>query len=343
MKRFYTAALALWLLCVPVFAVNDADSDADTPDGTEVEINTEADSEMGVVAASDIDMNYVGQLNSFTGMPTYRSGADENTQVYLSESISYDRDTGMFLYSAPGVAQCVSATVMDGMITTRQVSIEAPAGLTVELYRDGELDDQVLSQIEEPGSYALNVMSPTNGASTVLHFTIISDCSGKVELYRMPTDFLVTKLTLNGEETEFNSTMVDFSQEGDYEVVYLCYPTGVSYSLDVTVDHTPPEMTISGVKEDGTARGPVSISLSEDVVAASIYFEGTQQKFSEQVTQTGHYEVLAMDEAGNSATAEFTIMLYLNTTSIVFLALVLFLTAILAVYLIRYRKKMRVR
>lgn len=310
MKRILMAVLVLCALCVPVLA--------------------------------DVDIGYTGPIDPYTGDATESGTTERDNLLYVTDNISYDVQRARYLYSVDGIAQEITATVMDGMITTQTVMIEVPTGITAELYRDGIPDDQVMDNIREPGDYSLSVASPTLGVTSVLRFTIVNDHTG-ITSYRMPKEFLVMELSVNGEESEFDRTVVDFSQEGEYAMRYICYPTKVSYSLYLTVDHTPPELTIEGVDEKGTARNEVNVTPSEDVETVKLYFNGEEQRFTPTLTKTGYYEITATDEAGNSTTAAFTIMLYLNTTGMVFLAILALLIIILLIYLLRSRRKIRVR
>ena len=313
MKRILFSLLALWVLCVPVFA------------------------------APEIDIDYVGQIDPYTGEPVSSVGASEENRVFLEDGIVYDREEDVYVYTVSGTSYEVTSNVMDGMLTTKPVTIYVPEGITAELFRNGGQDNQSLDSIREPGSYVLKVTSYSGFSAALMHFNIVSDCTGAVELYRMPKDFLVTELLLNDEPIEFNTAMVNFTEEGRYTVTYMCYPTKVFYTLELTTDFTPPELSVNGVGEDGVARGPVGIYMSPDTVTREISFNGTPVRYSDEVTKMGYYEVAAEDEAGNRATAAFTIMLYLNTTSIAFIALVSILLIILVVYLLRYRNRMRVR
>ena len=313
MKRFCMIMLAVWLLCAPVLAVDE------------------------------IDIDFTGQIDSYTGEPAIGGNSYAENKVYLSDRISYDKTQRLFFYTVSGAGEGVTATVMDGMITTQPVSITVADGLSPTLYRDGEADVQPLSTIRNPGSYTLNLASADGGVVSLLSFTIVSETTGKLELYRMPEGFFVTNLLLNGEESDYDYSMVDFSEEGDYEVEYVCRDTGVTYHLQLTADHTPPTLTFSGVGEDGIARGPVSITNAGDAVSVTVLQDGEATRYSGELTDIGHYEVVAEDAAGNSVTYPFTIMLYLNATSIVFFVLLVVLLALLAVYLIRYRTRMRVR
>lgn len=126
-------------------------------------------------------------------------------------------------------------------------------------------------------------------------------------------------------------------------VDYRCARSGRTYTLEVLIDHTPPVLALEAV-ENGKARGPVSLAdLEEGAGAAISYNGGSWQGYQETLTKSGDYKVLVQDAAGNMTTYEFTIMIYFDANSMIFMALVAGVIAAVGVYLWLSRKRLRVR
>ena len=297
---------------------------------------------IGALAAGEIDMDYTGRVDTYTGAPVESAGAQVGSRVEVTDSVGYDRETGLFCYMVEGVSQELRASVMDGMITRNTVRIVLPTGVVASLYRDGAEDTQPLDSVSEPGNYVLNAKSGGGGTVQVFSFTIVGQYTGQVESYRMPSGFIVTELKIDGNESEFGDYAVNFTQEGVYELEYTCYKTGVDYSLSTIVDHTPPALELSGI-QDGVIRGVVRLPEVEEGAVLSVVKDGEVIGATGPLTQLGHYRVTVTDRAGNSTDEEFTIMLYFDISSIAFILLIAGLAVGLTAYLVKYRMSLRVR
>ena len=118
------------------------------------------------------------------------------------------------------------------------------------------------------------------------------------------------------------------------------------YKLDVTIDHTPPEITFEGLDEENNAKGPVTISGMSKDDTISILFndeEAVSLDSDNQVSETGYYHVVITDPAGNSVEKDFRILLYLNVSATLFI--IAFALVIVGVIVALYiaRKRLRVR
>lgn len=293
-------------------------------------------------AMADYDIDYSGPLDDVTGEPTQENQVvEKTTRVALGKNFYYDRNDRDFFYEvASGIE--IHSNIVDGMVTTDAVEIDAPNVVDVELYCNGEqVEDVNLSMIKEPGNYVLNVL---HGTSTTqpLHFTIVNRITGVLDSYRMPNQFAVTKVLLDGETRRFSTNEVDLSQEGKYQITYCCQPTGVSYHLDIQVDHTAPELKLESVV-NGIARGPVDLSDAGKDDTLTIMLDGKTIKKTDKLTQSGTYKVSIQDEAGNSNTYNFRIQVYFNWNSMVFAVLLVAVVVAVSAYLLWSRKRLRVR
>ena len=161
----------------------------------------------------------------------------------------------------------------------------------------------------------------------------------------MPEGFRITDVKRDGENVNWSRTYVDTSAEGRYLITYECPKTSVSYTLDVTVDTTPPELVLLGVDESGRARGPVSIEGKgeRDTLTVTKNGEPMSMLLSYTLTQSGRYVATITDEAGNSNAYSFAIMVYLDKNSRIFVVMFLAAVAAVAGIFFYHRKHLRVR
>ena len=135
------------------------------------------------------------------------------------------------------------------------------------------------------------------------------------------------------------------TQEGAYNIGYICSDSGVTYNLTLTVDHTPPQVTFEGLDENNKAKGPVTLMGLEEGDSVSIISGDDIKKLNmkSQITESGDYRVVVSDQAGNSIEKEFKIMVYLNIQAWMLFGFIFLLIVGLAIALTITRKKLRVR
>jgi hypothetical protein len=158
----------------------------------------------------------------------------------------------------------------------------------------------------------------------------------------LPAGFEFTEASLNGETIAFEQNYIKLTQEGEYNIQYRCMKTNVSYQLVLKTDFTGPVLSLENVV-DGRARGPVDISEAKNAAHISIYHDGEQISRKDVLTESGEYYIELADEAGNKTTYSFTILIYFDGNSWLFLFLVLGSCVGTIIYLIRARRHLRVR
>lgn len=293
--------------------------------------------------AADMDMDYTGPVDSVTGQGNYaQDGSEaEGDQIQLLDNVVYDRTQAAYVYTV-GNSEIVSS-VMDGMIVQDTVSIVPDSNLTVTLYCDGEeLTDADLGSISEPGSYVLQT-EVSGQSQQVMSFTLAGEASSTIDRYAVPTGFVVTAASRDGEEIGWEQGSVDMSTEGTYVIDYSCERAGISYVLNLKIDHTAPVLIIEGVDEDNLARGPVYLLNVEEGATVSIQHNNSWGGYQQKLTQSGEYRVRIQDAAGNSSDYYFTILIYFDSSSFVFIGLVLAVIAAVVGYVVLSRKRLRVR
>lgn len=261
-------------------------------------------------------------------------------QTAVSSSVIYDSAKQRYIYITEQGR--VEATVMDGMIVTGAVSVAAENSLPVTMYKDGErLEQSDMTSLTDSGYYVLQYTNKEGIPQTIMEFTIVPSLTGMIDHYALPAGFTVTSASRNGEELPASS-QIDMQTEGSYRITYMCQRTGVSYELDVDIDHTPPTLALEAVK-DGVARGPVDISDLEPGATVYMTLDGRQYNYREKLTRSGDYEIWVFDAAGNYSKYEFTIMVYLDGSGYAFVGILLLLILGVTVYMTIEKKRLRVR
>lgn len=333
---------------VDQFNIYQETDEAGSFDG--VDINDIYEEDAGTaVETQEVELSDSGDevaIDSMTGVPNgYDDVEARNTNPYITNSCYYDTTSERFVYTVGTNSNAVVANVADGMITSMPVAIAVDSSFTYTLYRNGNpVEDGVdISNVENSGAYTLEV---TNGNVRVspLRFEIVGEYTNQ-EIYQMPEGFYISSVTLDGGTTEFESNEVSLAEEGYYEIDYACPVAGTSYSLHVKVDHTPPVLELEELNDKFEANGPVDISEieAEEGFRIRILYEGEEMAYARVLNAPGAYEVTVQDAAGNRSTYGFIIKMYLNISSIMFIALFILAIAGVGVYMVFAKKKLKVR
>lgn len=291
-----------------------------------------------VLPAAAVNVDYEGELDPRTEEPVNAMSEEDIKRASVGSGALYDSETRCYIYSVNGLE--VSMNVPSGIITTSAVAVVLPKTLKAVLYRNGVVCEKPdYSNINTVGKYVL--VFDTDKAQT-LEFTIVGDVTGIISGYTMPDGFYVTSASFNGETINAIYNYIDMTKEGAYDIRYRSADNDVSYSLAVTIDHTPPELKLEAVK-DGYAEGPVDISDLEDGCAISIIHNDKAINYQQTLSKSGKYEINLEDKAGNTNSYKFRIRVYFNFNSVVFFIIVIAVIAALGVYILVSRRKLRTR
>ena len=278
-------------------------------------------------------------------MTTELMQTDQKTQIMISDTCYYDTEQKLYYYNLSGLAKSTfSSNVADGMITQNRVSLHFPKGLTYSLYKDGkEIENYKGDSVTEPGSYTLAMYDGYGNTVTPLTFTVLGKFTNNRNLTLSGTSCRFTDFQWEENAMEFSENTVSFVQEGEYHIEYECINNKKTYSLNVKVDHTAPVLALKEVNEKMQANGPVDISDLEEGATISITRDNNPVSKKDVLTDSGRYRIIVMDEAGNKASYEFTILVYFDTNSTIFLILLAVVILAVCVYLYVSRKHLRVR
>ena len=290
----------------------------------------------GVVAEAE-EVNGPIPIDNFTG-EVATNIQTEKEEITLYSNCIYDTRTQEFIYTVDEAAQLqVKSSVADGMCTNYSVSLDIRNEVDFFLYKDGtKIESPDFSTIEQAGSYVLQYKG-----KKVLEFCIMGNYS-TLEVFYAPKGFYITEAVLNEAPAQFSRGSVELIGEGTYEVFYVCEVTGRTYSFRTIVDKTAPVLVLEGLDEKGRANGPVDISNREANSTVKIIRDGQEQEVTDILIESGYYTVTIFDDAGNYNSYDFTILLYFNTNSITFLALIFVVVGGIVAYIIVSSKKLKV-
>ena len=300
------------------------------------------------------DLDYSGAINSFTGAPTTEKGSSVNENwALISSGIYFDVEKRVYVYSLGNASgETVSSNVADGMVVTGEVQVVPSKGVNLRLYCEGNLmEDANLSLIKEPGRYVVEAQTSGSQYVRLMSFTIVGPSTCLVSSYPMPSGFVIKSVEMNvkdenGEwvpaQPQWDRSKVHMQKDGSYKVQYECPKSGMSYTLQTIIDHTPPQLALENVV-NGLARGPVDISDLEEGCKIGITLNGGKLSYRAELTLSGDYEIVVQDEAGNRTNYAFTILVYLDSNSWIFFGLVVLVLAGTGFYLYWECKHLRIR
>ena len=355
LTRLLLAALLSLALCVCALAApedGEAEAPANETPAEETEQSAAADERTillgDTASAPAVDFDYTGELDAATGLPEGASVSAAVNRVSLSETMSYDRALGLFVYPlGTGLAE-VRCTAADGMVCGEPVALYLDGDAEVGVYRDGvEVEQSEWESLHTPGEYAVYSGS---GGGRVLSFTIVGPYTDRLYSYVMPDGFLVTAVTFNGEDFGADRYYVDMEQEGEYRVEYRCPRADLNLTLETTVDRTGflPEI-YGALGSDGRIHSSVDIGPLEP--GASMYVEKDGELYTNfsygrdggTLTEPGEYSIVVADRAGNVMSYDFTIAVYFDLNSLIFFALIPAVCAAALGYGLFRRKRLKIR
>ena len=306
------------------------------------------------VGAHAADTSYTGRLDPVTGEALDVSGpldgSENNGRAYIGSGVYYDFNAHCYVYMLSGSSGEVRCSVADGMVVSgEKVSISVSQDAPVAVYRNGIELTGTMGEYGDVGEYT--VVSQAEGRSRqLLKFTVVGSSTNALHTFTAPDGFYVEEATRDEEDVSLDRYSVNMETEGVYHIVYTCFASGISYTLDVAVDRTAPELTLSGSFDD-RMRANSAVSFDGlrpgDTFVATFAGEAVMPEINDTRTggtfyDVGNYTLTVYDAAGNSTTYEFTILTYFNATSLTFFALVTVCAAAVFVYVRFKAKKLKI-
>lgn len=272
-------------------------------------------------------------------------GFEPDERLWLTDTMWYNEEKRVFVYPVSDTGQELEANVADGMVTNSAVSIY---GSSVLAYRNGTLYTESLSNLTTPGDYV--IMSQVGNQSLRLFtFTLVGPTTSELYAYNLPAGMYVTLAQRDGEEIAYERYSVPMQADGLYHIEYECISTGIGYVLDVTVDRTPPELSFSGsIDESHHVHSALTVSGIEEGGSIRVTLDGVALDVTPnadgtlELPDSGNYYIEAFDAAGNRSEYGYTVLLYLNASSLVFFVLLIGSVAAICIYVFVKRKKLKI-
>ncbi|MCL2061502.1 MAG: hypothetical protein FWH03_02645 [Firmicutes bacterium] len=179
------------------------------------------------------------------------------------------------------------------------------------------------------------------GNALHFNFTIIPPRSQSFTL-DVPSGFSVHSVILDGANLGIfgEAQQLVLEAEGLYALTFVNAANGAAFSLEVTIDDTPPTVSIA---QDG---GVVVISdPSKQNIQVLLERNGQAVAYTmgERLSDVGTYRLTITDDVGNVNTYEFEIIYRLNTAAIVLIVLACVIGAAVLILIIRARLKPKIK
>ena len=145
-------------------------------------------------------------------------------------------------------------------------------------------------------------------------------------------------VTVNGEARELHNGMLVLDADGNYKVTVQTAER--TDSFQITVDATPPTLTLSGVENGGETGGTVRLSdPSEDAeLIVTKDGEAIAYRYGEPLTDAGVYYAILTDACGNQTEYRFVIIETADTSWVAF-AVIAGILALGGVGLVLFRRR----
>lgn len=293
----------------------------------------------------DGNFYYSGPLDSLTGQPLSSDSPAAETQTRISDGMYYDFERRAYAYPVENGMYEVYADVADGMIVTGGVRISVNDAVKLEIYRDGELlEGTDPNGVSQAGSYVVTAKSGER-AEKLFGFRIIGAETNLSGGYTMPVGFYILDASFDDGEAFYERSYIAMQEEGFYHIEYICPANGLRYTLETTVDRTPPPVTLEGRRdEEGRFHSAVDVRGVQAGDTVSLSHNDAPVRFPTDghLAESGIYTLRVSDSAGNTAVEQFTIMVYFDLNSLIFFALICASLAGILGYMLYKRKKLKV-
>ena len=301
------------------------------------------------------DPSYTGEIDPSTNQPytdENQQAVEEDGLVALTDNCSYDWNSHDYVYTVTGTLNQVHCTAADGQILSQTVTVSTGSDTSVVVYKDGQEYTGNLAGISTPGEYVVQVRQGSDRLR-LFSFTLVGKSTNGLQPFTVPDNFFIREATCDGTSVPYDRYNVYTDTEGAYRITYECIPTGLGYTVETTIDRTPPMPVFSGkIDEENRVRSALTFSglqesdtvlvTSGGVTSQMVLKDDGTGNFSGTVTESGNYLLQIYDAAGNLSEYRFRIMTYFNANSWVVLAVVGLVIAGVAGYIIWKRRNLKI-
>ena len=226
--------------------------------------------------------------------------------------------------------------VIGSVINNSEVVFRATDDSTVKtLLRNGKvLKDYESNTYSATGHYEM-LIEDSVGNQSYAEFYIVNNALGEFA-YNAPYGYEIKELWLADKQgnskmvllNEKDSVLLD--ENGDYVVLVAGKEIPLSFRFTVTIDNTPPAVTLDGVENGGTTARNVTIKGLKAGDQVSIYRDGdlvdsidvTIATAVPEIETGGDYRIVVTNAQGVSAEYTFTRKRIANTATSIFLIII---------------------
>ena len=232
--------------------------------------------------------------------------------------------------------------IFNGGYSNGGIRVLAKEELTIEMYKDNILIDYAFEQILNDAGFYNFILTDSLGNQTEFNFTILNSPLQRFE-QAFDSNIEISGITNidNNTEIEFQDNTVYLVDEGNYAVTFYDENKSTTYTFSLEIDTTPPTIELVGVENGGKTSNDVSAkNASENPVYITATKDGIEFEYElgETITNSGAYQIVVTDRAGNSNIYEFTKVYALNGASIVLLGGMLAVVVVIILFIVRSRK-----
>ena len=259
---------------------------------------------------------------------------------------------------------CGAQNIYSGAVVSSKVTLSLDEAVTYTVTKDGEAYDNSSRSFTEDGHYVITL---TDSIGNVQKFTFTiyvrsrqSFTLASPEGYSFSQIWNIReghKVSLVGEVTlnESGAQIYTFSSDGYYEIELLHMESGEICYFNLTIDNLPPEAVVVGAENGGITRDNVSIEGLKSGDTIDVYQNGellTSYIVNGDSETTlalldngdfGSYRIVIRDEAGNTTCYEFVKEFATNTSSNIFICLLLMSLGAIGIIYIRFNGKVRTK
>ncbi len=216
--------------------------------------------------------------------------------------------------------------VPNGIATNEIITISGDGETlkVVSVKKDGEILETSDLVFRDHGVYEIELADVIGNTSKV-EFAIFTHAITSLDYTVLPGFAISGVWLVDGADRlsyvsqistdETGAQKVSLNQSGAYDIELKDLLSGTVYGFGVSIDHTPPDVTLEGVDHGGTTRNDVTIMglLKGDHVDV---YRGQELVYSKTATkdvdnppfisEPGNYRIVVSDEAGNTVEYEFT-------------------------------------
>jgi len=301
--------------------------------------------------AAATDTGYTGVIDPETGQPDdgqTDAAQASGSRTPLSGSMYYDWSAHDFVYPIGDALGEVHSSAADGMVLTTPVSVFPGSDASVTVYHNGETYTGNLQNCSSAGEYVVTALA-AGQTRRLLGFTLVGDTTCALHTFVVPDGFYVISAERDGENVYMDRYNVDMEPEGRYVIEYGCYATDMVYTLETSIDRTPPVLHFKGHADSqgrirsrldfsGVQRGDsIYLTRSGTAVVPELNSDGTGS-----IYDPGNYTMVVTDAAGNKAEYTFIILQYFNLQSWIFFLIVIAAVGAVIGYILIQRKRLKI-